>query len=375
MKKLLLSVFALFVAATVFAQAPAACSDLFISEYVEGVGNNRAIEIYNPTANAINLSGYQIGRFQNGAVIYSFLQMPNVFLQPKKAYVLVLDKRVQTASGVEQPLFDGTELFDTCRNRTTNRPTFDTASGRFVYCFQYDSVAARYRRGTTVSQPFNLACRADTFINPVYVVETSAMYFNGNDAVALVKGTSVAANFSNVIDAIGVIGENPGFTWKDYNGFALTEDRTLVRKRNVRGGTGSVLLSRLDTFNYSQWSVYPNNTFTFLKTHVCDCDASTTQKAELINCPGVTTSLEETGIVGLKMYPNPMSGRLLTIEAEANVRTVNAYNLLGELVKVQHFTGDSKTVVSEFYNLAKGIYIINVSFDNNTTTNRKLIIE
>ena len=37
-----------------------ACADLFFSEYIEGSGNNKGLEIYNPTANAINLSGYTV---------------------------------------------------------------------------------------------------------------------------------------------------------------------------------------------------------------------------------------------------------------------------------------------------------------------------
>ena len=41
------------VASTVHA---AAGSELFFSEYIEGSSNNKALEIYNPTDNAINLS-------------------------------------------------------------------------------------------------------------------------------------------------------------------------------------------------------------------------------------------------------------------------------------------------------------------------------
>ncbi|MBK8555621.1 MAG: lamin tail domain-containing protein [Lewinellaceae bacterium] len=46
---------------------PMSCSQLFISEYVEGSSNNKAIEIYNPTAGSINLTGYQLRFYFNGA--------------------------------------------------------------------------------------------------------------------------------------------------------------------------------------------------------------------------------------------------------------------------------------------------------------------
>ena len=43
------------------------CSDLFISEYAEGNSQNKAIEIYNPTSQAIDLNGYRIERYSNGS--------------------------------------------------------------------------------------------------------------------------------------------------------------------------------------------------------------------------------------------------------------------------------------------------------------------
>lgn len=44
-----------------------AASDLFISEYIEGSGNNKALEIYNGTGGDINLSDYSIELYSNGA--------------------------------------------------------------------------------------------------------------------------------------------------------------------------------------------------------------------------------------------------------------------------------------------------------------------
>lgn len=46
---------------------PPSAVSLFFSEYVEGSSNNKALEIYNPTAAAVNLTGYRIRLFANGA--------------------------------------------------------------------------------------------------------------------------------------------------------------------------------------------------------------------------------------------------------------------------------------------------------------------
>lgn len=45
----------------------AQCTDLFISEYIEGSSNNKAIEIYNPTGVPVNLSGYSLKLYSNGS--------------------------------------------------------------------------------------------------------------------------------------------------------------------------------------------------------------------------------------------------------------------------------------------------------------------
>lgn len=42
------------------------CATLFFSEYVEGSANNKALEIYNPTANAVSLANYKVVLFVNG---------------------------------------------------------------------------------------------------------------------------------------------------------------------------------------------------------------------------------------------------------------------------------------------------------------------
>jgi len=47
--------------------APSAHAEIFISEYVEGSSNNKALELYNPGSSAVNLAGYRLRVFFNGS--------------------------------------------------------------------------------------------------------------------------------------------------------------------------------------------------------------------------------------------------------------------------------------------------------------------
>src|ERR1035437_4781632 len=135
MKKLLLSVFAL----TAYVGVNAQCNELFISEYVEGTGNNKALEIFNPTPNAINLNGqYRLVRYNNGttaaageANAQAMINLGSPTIASGQAYVIVID--------LVDPL--GT--------------------------------------GQTAPCSTALQAKADTFLCPDYNV-SYAMYFNGN---------------------------------------------------------------------------------------------------------------------------------------------------------------------------------------------------
>ncbi len=62
-----LSFLAVFVPMEVAADDPDDGLDLFFSEYIEGSSNNKAVEIYNPSVNDINLSAYTVVIYANGA--------------------------------------------------------------------------------------------------------------------------------------------------------------------------------------------------------------------------------------------------------------------------------------------------------------------
>ena len=199
------------------------CSDIFISEYLEGTGNNKAFEFFNPTLDSIDLSAYELQRWSNG----------------------------------EGTVTDATQLFGTLPPLSTwvlvNGQTEDVDLGGGAISPKCDPA---------------LQALADQLDNP-YPAPT---FMNGNDALVLVKnGTTVA-------DIFGKPGENPGVAWTDdsENGFTdvgdgaawLTSNHTLRRKFDVVHGI-NVPPVVFDTF--LEWDTLPVNTWDGLGSHNCIC--------------------------------------------------------------------------------------------------------
>jgi len=62
---------------------------LFFSEYVEGLSNNKGVEIYNGSDGAVNLSTLSIQIYFNGsATVGNTIALPSVFLAPGDVYVV-----------------------------------------------------------------------------------------------------------------------------------------------------------------------------------------------------------------------------------------------------------------------------------------------
>lgn len=88
---------------------------------------------------------------------------------------------------------------------------------------------------------------------------SNALDFNGNDAIALQKG-------STVLDVIGQIGFNPGVEWGTGN--TSTENNTIIRKCEIAEGD----TNGNNAFDpASEWNGFVQDTFSYLGLHTHPC--------------------------------------------------------------------------------------------------------
>jgi predicted extracellular nuclease len=299
MKKLVLLSLAVITSFSIQAQD---CSDLFISEYVVGSGNNRALELYNPTQNAIDLSGYQVGRFRDGSGTPMLVNLSGT-IASLGTYVIVVDKRDPNGTGFEQ---------------------------------QADPA---------------LQAVADTFVNPVYVQANSPFYFNGDDAVPLTKGDG-----TQIVDLIGKIGEDPGTAWSDANGTWWTTDKTLIRKASVKQG----VTENPTTFMVeAEWDSLPEDTFTELGWHTCDC---------------ASVGVNDNEVSKMNMFPNPAADKQLMISASQNMESIQVFNILGQEKDRVNFVQATDKYRYNLEHLQTGVYVVRVTLRNGAILSRKVML-
>ncbi len=356
MQKLLLTVSVLFFAIGINAQ----CSEIFFSGYVEGYGNNRALEIYNPTDAAIDLSAYSVGRFSNGDAapnLFEGIQLPADMIQPYGTYTVVLDKRDSLGSGFETPVWNGYQLYDVLTDQVTGEPVLNDM-GDTIYAVQYNDEGL-HLYGSVYREFLDLQGKADAFLCPVYDINNS-MYFNGNDAVVLISGTEVALDGSNVIDVVGVIGEDPGDSWATSNGQWITRDKSISRGFDIAGGNGGVYAALGDTLAYADWEISFKNDFSGVGNHECVC-------ADAV-------STKDLNQVAFNMYPNPNATSQLTITSSENIELITLTNMLGQTVMTSKASGIQNTTV-ELNQILPGLYNVAIQFEGEKLSIQKLIVE
>jgi hypothetical protein len=350
MKKYLLLLIIISSTFSLFSQD---CSDLFFSEYIEGSGNNKALEIYNPTDGIINLDKYYVARYSNGSTNYTGGGITHLegFLPAHSTFIFV------------------------------NGQTVDTDLG-----------------GGNISPKCNpdLQELADQ-LDHEYPAPT---YMNGNDAIALLRtetgelGDAIAVDLFGMIGG-GMTGDDEGwanftdaYAYKNtrvingtdttyvrdstyienyivpegYYWIPWTSNRSLYRIASVTSG----VIVNPEVFNVTlEWDTVPGgiNTWDSLGTHTCDCSTATST--------GSLPSEQES----ISIYPNPVVNNHFTIRSTEPVLAVTVYNVIGQTVHQANNDQGNKRIPVHLNNIDKGVYLVRIKLKDKSQVVKKILVK
>ena len=283
-KTLLIALFVLMTMVSVPAQETADCSELFFSEYVEGSGNSKALEIYNPTDKVIDLSYYFVARFSNGSSTFTTGGYTHLegFLPPDSVLILVNGQTEDVDLG-------GGNISPKCD------PALQTLASGHIHMMDHGYPAPTYMNGNDAivlmrSEEKNINDEnikiIDIFgqvglgnkIEKEYgwsnIKDTTVTYnvrvINGEDTTYIeTKGKVI----DYVVQHTDTTGQHFGPFW-----LAWTKDHTLYRKPNVTKG----VTVNPDGFDVAmEWDTVPGgkDVWDSLGTHTCNCGVTAVREA------------------------------------------------------------------------------------------------
>lgn len=351
MKKLLLSLAGLLSLGMVMAQ-----TDLFISEYVEGSGNNKAIEIYNPTANAINLSTYYLARYSNGAATYTAggLTPLSGTIQPYGTFVIINGQTTSTSTspacdpalqgilislgGTVNGMLDGAYPAPTYMNGNDAMALLKKVGANYIPVDLFGQVGLL----SAIENETGWAMVKDSVIN--YRVKV----INGTDTT-WVDAVSTIANY--IVKSNDNTGQHYGPFW-----MAMSKDHSLKRKSTVISGN----TVNPNGFNMKlQWDTVPGgiDVWTELGRHHC-----------------IVSDVNKTESLSFELFPNPVSGDQVTFISNGAVKSLEVFNMIGQRVKrVEKYNGNSAVI--ETSGLEEGLYFVKAKTLNGKEVVKKLVVE
>jgi len=341
MKKLLLFLSAFLAAGALTAQTD--CSDLFMSEYVEGWNNNKSVELYNPTPDTVTLdNAYRIIRWSNGSTSsdldIQYVVYPMGRIAPYKTFVIIQDTI---------PAGQDTMVWPALRKKA--------------------NWLAPYAYGTIPPTPGG-----------------NCIFWNGDDAVSLQRKISGTWTDIDIFGEIGVRPTNwngtynPSGAWTDTKpyilgvGRYLTKSKTLVRKHTVKHGVDrNTMIHYGDSttggipnsfYAFLEYDSLPANFFDSLGFHTCDCK----------NSSGIGKLIHDQNVV---ITPNPVTNNQFTIHATMPVSSVEVVSIVGQTVYSRGFASHQQVLGVSLGKLPEGIYLVRVKLTDNRTVIRKIIIQ
>ncbi len=333
MKKLLQIVVLVTAVGNAFAQD---CSQFFISKYMRGRGNTKCIELYNPTANPINLSGYFLQRLSAAGGTGSIPALTNSVISATTNNTLAL-------SGTIQPF----STFLIVNGQTTSTPTSPSCDPNLqAIANQLD---LEYNApGTGVGKP---------------------TYFKGNDPVFIKDAAG------NIVDLFGEAGVSVITAWSaiaPYRGAAgmgkwITNNYLMVRKPTVKRGviTNPPDFNPLAEYDTIPGLYAPNNTnsdssllYGNFGAHVCDCST--------------LTSIRKIGNDKIGIMPNP-ANEMVTINSTFVIENAKVYSTMGTLVYESKEINKNELIISTS-DYKQGVYILQLVGKNGKLTTQRFTV-
>lgn len=320
------------------------CSDLFFSEYVEGSGNNKGVEIYNPTGEIVPLNSYYVARYSNGNLTYESGGITQLqgFLQPYSTHFLA---NGQTTS-------------------TETSPACDPALQALAQQLDHDYPAPTYMNGNDAialfKDPVGNGDVNDFLVMDLFGIIGGGMQSSDEGWAAFTDEWA----YRNIYEGDQIVGRDSVFIQHfivpdPYYWLPWTANHTLVRKPSVKEG---VKVSPAVEFDVTmQWDTVPGgaNVWDSLGTHLCDCEA-------------ITSVNPQFSEIGLAVYPNPVSSEL-KVEATEPFSEINLFDAAGKLVFQESFNRNEydKVILTERYE--PGIFYLKVRFRDQVRTKKVII--
>ncbi|SHI90824.1 Por secretion system C-terminal sorting domain-containing protein [Hymenobacter daecheongensis DSM 21074] len=336
-------------------------TELFLSEYTEGAhmanvsynggaslstGNERALEVFNPTLADVNLDAYSIRRYSNGS------------------QVVTEEEKLKRKTG--------TNVLN--------------STAAFVYSNGESTITA------ITSKADQLGAFPVATPGPNTILRGGVAYHNGNDAIGLVRWTSGTAGVGNpvLVDIFGVIGQDPGTSWsaQDAAGVLVTSaNQSLIRRPSVSIGTrtnpqpqGGTPTVRTGYNIATEWESY-SSAFPAGGGPADPASQSYARLGEHNDYTGpfgtyLPLKTLDKFNTGISIYPNPASGSATVEIKGVKVGSIVVLNNLGQTISAQPRGLGSEKLTLDISALKPGLYFVQcLSADGQIKVYKELVVK